>query len=165
MISNLSAPGGTIPAVAAVPQKGPYELLHLLLQEEADTSHPNAAMAQRYVLSHFSPCSLIYELHSKDNWERDPYFHHYSLLCNTQINRPVFPVKSQKPYHENCIKNTELLHIKENPFPSYLYWRLQNSHLSLCRHFSCYRRACSPLSDMCILCSMTRKHSQNFSSL
>lgn len=77
----------------------------------------------------------------------------------------LFPEKSQKPYQENFIKNIELLHIKENPFPSYLYWRLQNSHLSLCCHFSCYRRACSLLLDTCILCSTTRKHSQNFSSL
>lgn len=47
-----------------LPQNSPYELLHLLVWEEVGTSLPNTAMAQRYRLTHFSPCSPTYEPHS-----------------------------------------------------------------------------------------------------
>lgn len=57
--SNLSAPGVTIPEAVTVPQKGPYELLYLLVQEEVGTSLPNAAMAQIRTDPLQSPLSLL----------------------------------------------------------------------------------------------------------
>lgn len=102
--SKLPAPGVTIPA--AVPQKGPYELLSLRIQEEDGTTLSNAAMAQRYVLTHFGPCFLIYELLSKDSWERDPNFHHYSLLHNTQIRKPVFSLRKARNYTKKIVPRT-----------------------------------------------------------
>lgn len=102
--SKLPAPGVTIPA--AVPQKGPYEQLSLLVQEEDGTTLSNAAMAQRYILTHFSPCFLIYELLSKDSRERDPNFHHYSLLHNTQIRKPVFSLRKARNYTKKIVPRT-----------------------------------------------------------
>lgn len=102
--SKLSAPGVTIPA--AVRQKGPYELLSLLVREEDGTTLSNAAMAQRYVLTHFSSCFLIYELLSKDSWERDPYFHCYSLLHNTQIRKPVFSLRRARNPTKKIVPRT-----------------------------------------------------------
>lgn len=116
--SNLSAPGVTIPAAVAVPQKGPYELLCLLVWEGVGTSLPNASMAQRYVLTHFSPCSLIYEPHSKDSWEKDPHFHLYSLLHNTQIRRPVCSLREARNHSKKIVSRTQSSYTsKKTPSP------------------------------------------------
>lgn len=66
----------------------------------------NAAMAQRYILTHFGPCFLIYELLSKDSRERDPNFHHYSLLHNTQIRKPVFSLRKARNYTKKIVPRT-----------------------------------------------------------
>lgn len=73
---------------------------------------------QRSVLTHSSPCSLIYESHSKGNWERDPYFQHHSLHRNTWLRRAVCSLgKARNRYQETYIKNIEPPNIKGKTLP------------------------------------------------
>lgn len=57
-------------------------------------------------LTHFSSCSLIYQPHSKDNWERDAYFHHCSLLHTTQIRRPVCSLRKARNKTKEIVTRT-----------------------------------------------------------
>lgn len=82
-------------------------------------AHPSQMQLwHRYVLTHFSPRSLFYEPHSKDNRERGPYFHHYSLLCNTQVRKPVCSLRKARNHTKKIVSRKILCSCTSKKTPS-----------------------------------------------
>lgn len=113
----------------------------------------------RYTLTHFSLCSPIYEYSPKDDWERDPYFHHQLLLYNTWVRGPcLLSGKSQKSLPRNLYQEHRASVHKSKTLPSLFILRTSKEPPELLQ-----KSLSSPLlSDTFLFRRMTRNNSQNF---